>query len=358
MRSFDEVCRERNRNLVTALAVSAKDLADSKTAMAAKESESASLRDEITRLHGERQGFDGFHQKAAAEIRFLKQQISDLERQVHERLKAIDTYQGKVASVDKEIKSRQTQVRAILDESDRLTESLSGKETELQKAGMRELEGRLKALDELLSENLGVLQQFLAQETQRERWRRLRKAYEEARTTDRAVMDAHEKTVDIPRLIESTDAESVRKILRDELERARKLIEERFPGFHSAPSGDEPSELAETFYWFDSRDNLTLLLLPLPGRFWNAPPENQDDPRGEIMCKILASFAAATSGLEPKCEQFGDFIVVEFDGNRSQDLQNKAAIPVRFSSGKSIDFMLQELPTSLREAFTHENSAS
>lgn len=357
MKSFDEFYREKSRNVLTAIELAHRELAEAKTQIAAKEAEANTLRAEVSRIRQERQHVENSQNQISAEIALLRQQISAIEEQIASRLNQAQDSRSKYGELSQEIKKRQTQIKSCEDNLEATRESLLSKEVDIGRAKDREMEVRLEALHVLISENFSALQDFLSQQTQREKWREMRATYESARSTDRAVMDAHEKISEIPKVLATTEVESVRRFLSEELQRSRGFLEQRFPGIFEMPTGEEPSEVAETFYWHEPADGITAILLPLPGSFWESAPRNTGDPRGNTMCHIIAAFAEALRDFQPRCERFERFIVAEVDGDRTSELRNRSVIPVNFSGGKAVEYILEELPQPLKEALANESPA-
>lgn len=358
MRSFIEIKKERSQPLIRSAAIVQDELSRAKSALYATEAEIAALKEEIVNIRGERNSIEQPQKALLSEIAFFRQQIEALEKQIQERISKIETLKNVLLQHDGDVQKRKATLKNKEEQIDREKYQLIEKEKCLEAAQRDEMRSRLLAFNEFCSESFDSLVKYSSEKSMRKKWEILREQYEIARTTDKTVMEAHEKRVELQRFVDSANVDSVKDMIRRELSQVEQFLNEKFPGILSMPSDAEPSEVSEAFFWYNQSDDLTYVFPPIPGRFWENVPDDTGDPRGAVLCSLIWGFSEALSPCKPSCDfmEKENCIVFELHGDQREILNNMGVIKITLANLKTLDYLLEELPTDVAEVLWNEDS--
>ena len=131
---------------------------------------------------------------------------------------------------------------------------------------------------------------------------------------------------------------------------AEKIISKRFPGILDGPPPPEKEEIIDVYFWYDSENDSTSLVLPIPSSCWLSPPNDLADPRGQVMCKVIWSFVQTVAEPTPIIEFENSIISLEYQGDQSSRF-SEMIWEVRISTNRKVNFMASHLPQEILESF-------
>jgi hypothetical protein len=349
MRTYSDIQDDHVRAVLQAVENAESDLNRAKTNRQGHETSRKRLDESLQEVLRKHRGLDSPQSALKTEIDDLEGRVRDLQRQVDGKRQQLKQLQLQADDLAKEVRKNRDDIAAAEGVLRSAVEDVVLKEKAVGDARQRLLEARLRALATYCAETFGSLLRTATEATARERFEKQRQAFEEARTTDRQVMAAHEERIELRRLLETSQVPSLRDLLAQRLQAVEQVLSSRFPGFLDGPPPPDDEELVETFFWYDHEEDLTRLLLPVPASCWHTPPGDDQDPRGKLLCQALWAFVQPLGDPVPTVDCERDLVVLEFHGDHSARIAD-ALFELRLSAGRKVTFLPAPLPAELKEA--------
>lgn len=350
MHSYAEIYDDQARAVRQAVENAERELGRTRQACQGRETSRRTLDEALQEAHRQHRALDSPLSAVKAEIADLEGRVRDLQRQLDAKRDALREVESQAEQLGQALKNRRTEIAAADNQLARDSKEVDRKEVALREAKERLVESRFRALQTCCTEAFEALRKGATEDTARERFERVKVAYEQARHTDPAIMNAHEERIELKRHLHSSQVTSVRELLLQRLKEIEGIIAARFPGYLEGPPPSEDDEIAETFFWYDPEDDLTSLLLPLPSSCWHTPPTVADDPRGQVFGRVLWAFVQPLGDPVPTIECERDLVILTLHGDHSTRIAD-AVFEVGMSAGRKATFIPAPLPTELREAF-------
>lgn len=348
MRSYDALRTEQTRQVTQAIENADRRLQEAERDLRAHVEQQRTIEDELQKLKGAHTELDSRQDALKRELLEFERQREHLQRSIEDRRTELRTVEDRADDLRADLKRH----RIALSRTGQEIERARSRVDEASSATDAAREGRAAALAHALKLYVAEMFTFLdacaREATAREKYERTRSSYEQARQADPLVRELHAERIELQRLRDSAQVAAVRKSLEVHLAALEGELVKRFPGLLDPPPVDQEPELVETYFWHDDTDDLTYLLLPIPGSCWHRPPDKPDDPRGPKLAQVLWSFVAALGEPVPSIELVDDLVVLEMLGDHTARLNE--LISVSLAPGRSAVFLPCPLPAELKEA--------
>lgn len=351
MRTYDEIAGEFARPVRQAVENAQAELSRTQQDRQAREQTRRGLEQLLQDEQATLRGLDSPQTSLKAEIRDLENRVRDLQRQVAAKRQQLSELAARAEDLNREVSKRRTELGRSQKDLQRDTAEIESKENAVQSAQQRLLEGRISALRLYCEEAFESLQKASGEASARTRFEETRARFEQARTADAEVTRLHEERIELKRLVETSQVQSLRDMLRKRFAEVEQALASRFPGLLEGPPPADDDPGADTFYWYDPHDDLTSVLLPVPPSCWHTFPTASADPRGEFLCRVLWAFVSALAEPVPTIECDHDLLTLELHGDQSRRVSD-CLFEVKLPGEQRVTFMPMPLPSELVEALT------
>lgn len=349
MRTYEAVRADQTRGVDQAIENAERDLDTTRKTLASRQQERRSVDTELQACTLQHRALDSPQSALKAEIADIERRLADLQRQAEAKKDQLREVEAQAEQLRQEVARQRTSGSSIDREIARVAEDVRAKATALEAARKRRGEALAQALRLYVVEVFDFMETYATRATAREVHDQAKAKFEEARHSDLSILEAHEQRIELKRFLESTQVPANRRTLEDQLRLVERFLTERFPGSLDPPPPGEDQEPIETYFWRDEEDDLTYLLLLVPGSCWHTPPDRAEDPRGRRTAQLLWGFVQALGEPVPSVEILHDLVVLELLGDHTNRLGEKF-IEIPVAVGRTVAFLPTPLPADLREA--------